>query len=203
MKYRDSQAARHSLYQLAFSQGGYFTAKQAASVGYTKQHIDYHVSRANFERVERGLFRLPAIPIDEHDDLIRLSFWSRGRDDTPKGVVSHRSALALHELSQLLPGKVHLTVPPEFRKAPPTNCILHRGRLGPTDFSARAGFKVTTPLRTLTDAADDGSVPTEQLDRAIEDAVERGLVSRRLLREAARGISPTHRFSCAINRVLG
>ena len=32
-------------------------------------------------------------------------------DDPPQAVVSHESALAIHNLSDLLPGKVHLTVP--------------------------------------------------------------------------------------------
>jgi len=202
MKYRNSQSARHALYDVATTQGGYFTTKQAASVGYSKQHVDYHVFRGNFERVERGLFRLPTIPFDEHADLIRLSLWSRGRDDAPQAVVSHRSALAVHELSQMLPGKVNLTVPLTFRKPPPARSILHRGRVSPKEASARLGFRVTTPLRTLVDVADDSTVPTEQLERAIKDAIERGLVSRRQLQGAGAQAGSKDRLKIAIKRVL-
>ena len=80
MPYRDTQTARRALYRTAARQGGYFTAKQAQAAGYPKQHVAYHAMVGNFERVERGLFRLPSVPPSEHDDLIRLSLWSRGRE---------------------------------------------------------------------------------------------------------------------------
>lgn len=185
MAYRDSQAALKALYDTATRQGGYFTAKQAEAAGYTRQHIDYHVSAGNFERVERGLFRLPTIPHDEHDEFIRLSLWSRGRDDTPQAVVSHRSALALHNLSDVLPGKVHLTVPPTFRKAAPPTCELHRGRLTPSESARWQGFRVTTPQRTLLDVASEPDMPTEQLALAVHESIERGMVIARRLRETA------------------
>lgn len=203
MAYRDAQAALKALYAMAVTQGGYFTTKQAGNAGYTKQHIDYHVSVGNFERVKRGLFRLPTIPRDEHDEFIRLSLWSRGRDDAPQAVVSHESALALHELSDMLPGKVHLTVPRSFRKQPPRNCQLHKGELGPKDVLARSGFRVTTPLRTLIDVAADSTVPTEQLELAIQDAVDKGMVTRRKLKDAAAQAGPDRRLNAAAQKALG
>jgi len=57
--YRSNQQARRELFDIAATQCGYFTAKQAAAAGYGKRHIDYHVKSDNCERVERGLFRLP------------------------------------------------------------------------------------------------------------------------------------------------
>jgi len=185
MPYRDARSALAALYRIATAQGGYFTAKQVAGAGYAKQHVDYHVKAGNFERVERGLHRLPTLPIDEHDDLIRLSLWSRGRDDVPQAVVSHQSALALHELGDMLPGTVHLTVPPTFRKTPPPECTLHRGRVEPGEEEARPGFRVTTPLRTILDAAASESVPFEQLVAAVRDALDRGLVRRSRLESSA------------------
>src|SRR6516162_9642854 len=96
----------------ALEQGGYFTAKQARNAGYDYPHLDYHVSTGNFERVDHGLYRLTTLPPGEHDDLVRLTLWSRNRQDQPEGVVSHQSALVLHDLSELLPAEIHLTVPP-------------------------------------------------------------------------------------------
>jgi predicted transcriptional regulator of viral defense system len=182
--YRDPKKALRSLYSLASGQGGYFTAKQAAKVGYGKQHVDYHVKAANFERVERGLYRLPTVPASEHDDLIRWSFWSRGRDDEPQAVVSHETALGLYDLGELLPSKLHFTVPPSFRKRAPKGCALHKGRLAPHEVEDRGGFRVTTPLRTLLDAAE--TVNSEQLGKAVREALDRGLVSRSKLMDAAR-----------------
>src|SRR5205085_910092 len=107
----------------------YFTAKQAQESGYDYPQLVYHVAAGNFERVEHGLYRLPTVPASEHDDLIRLTLWSRNQKDEPQAIVSHQSALVLHELSELLPGEIHLTVPPKFRKPAPGGCVLHKAAL--------------------------------------------------------------------------
>jgi predicted transcriptional regulator of viral defense system len=180
-----SRDAARSLFAKALEQGGYFTAKQARKAGYDYPHLDYHVSAGNFERVEHGLYRLTRLPAGEHDDLVRLTLWSRNRQDEPQAVVSHESALVLHDLSELLPAEIHLTVPPTFRKEPPAGCVLHKAFLAPKDIEERAGFRVTLPLRTLLDAAASG-VPTEQLQKAVADALARGLVRRKQLLEAAK-----------------
>lgn len=202
MSYRDAQSALRALYEVAAAQGGYFTAKQAGGVGYTKQHIAYHVAAGNFERVERGLFRLPTIPMDEYDEFIRLSLWSRGRDDVPQAVVSHESSLALHELSDVLPGKVHLTVPRTFRKQPPSNCQLHRGQIDSGDTSARDGFLVTTPLRTLVDVATENTVSTEQLELAVREAVDKGMVTLNSIKQAAAQAGSGSRLQAAVEKAL-
>ena len=198
MTYRSHQTALRALYLTANGQGGYFTTKQAAAAGYTKQHVAYHVNVGNFTRIGHGLYRLPTIPVSEDDEFIRLTLWSRGRNDIPQAAVSHESALALHELSDLLPGKVHLTVPRTFRKRAPRGCALHPGTLAPADTAESTGFRITTPLRTLTDAADSKSVPTEQLQQAVADAIERGLVRRSALAVAAK---KNIRISNALKRI--
>lgn len=179
-----SRKTARILFSIAVEQGGYFTAKQAIKAGYGYPHLEYHVSTGSFERVEQGLYRLKSLPPGEHDDLVRLALWSRNREDEPQAVVSHESALVLHGLSELLPSEIHLTVPPKFRKAPPAGCILHKGALVPADTEERAGFRVTTPLRTLLDVA-AGGVAHEQLEKAVADALSGGLVRKRKLIEAA------------------
>src|SRR5437879_3025479 len=83
-----SRETARSLFSRALEQGGYFTAKQAREAGYDYPHLDYHVSTGNFERVEHGLYRLISLPPGEHDDLVRLTLWSRNRQDEPQAVVS-------------------------------------------------------------------------------------------------------------------
>jgi predicted transcriptional regulator of viral defense system len=184
MSHSSRETAR-VLFSKALEQGGYFTAKQAKEAGYDYSHLDYHVSSGNFERVEHGLYRIRSLPPGEHDDLVRLTFWSRNRQDEPQAVVSDESALVVHDLSELLPGKIHLTVPLKFRKEPLAGCILHKATLAPTDIEDRAGFRVTTALRTLLDVAANG-VPQEQLEKAVAEALTRGLVRKSKLIEAAK-----------------
>ncbi len=180
-----SRESARSLVRLAQQQGGYFTSKQAQDVGYAYPQLVYHVSSGNFERVHHGLYRLPTVPISEHDDLIRLSFWSRNQKDELQAVVSHESALVLHELSELLPGAIHLTVPPKFRKNPQPGCVLHKATLTESDVEEWSGFRVTTPLRTILDVAEDG-VSQEQLAKAISDALSKGLMRLKSIQDVAK-----------------
>jgi len=202
MAYRNTQAARRMLSDLASTQGGYFTAKQAAGVGYGKRHLDYHVKAGNLGRVGRGLFRLPAIPLSEHDDLIRVSLWSRGRDDCPQVVVSHVTALAVHGLGELLPIRMHLTAPRVFRKKPPPGCVLHRANLADDEVEEREGFRVTVPLRTLLDVAEQETVTQEQLNQVVKQALAEGIVRRTKLTETVRRLAPDSRLSRAISAVV-
>jgi predicted transcriptional regulator of viral defense system len=190
---RSTREAAQALAALAHNQGGYFTAKQAREVGYGYRHLDYHETVGNFQRIDHGLYRLPAVPISPLDDLLRLTLWSRNQEDVPQAVVSHQSALLLHELSELLSRDTHLTVPPKFRKPAPKGVVLHKAVLSPADTEEREGFRVTTPLRTLLDVAAAG-VSQEQLDKAVSDAVGRGLVRRAALEAAGRSSPYAERF---------
>ncbi len=109
---------------------------------------------------------------------MRWSLWSRGL-----AVVSHETALALHDLGDANPAVVHLTVPPSFRSKLPAGTKLHRAQLPRGDVWENEGFKVTTPLRTLLDVS-AGTLDLDQLADAIqrviqrEPAVEAELLSR-------------------------
>ncbi len=95
---RSARKVARTLATLAHERGGYFAAKQARQVGYVYRHLDYHASAGDFERVGHGLYRLPEFPRTDHDDLIRLSLWSRNQRDDPQAVASHDTARVLHEL---------------------------------------------------------------------------------------------------------
>lgn len=193
---RDSARA---LAAVARAQGGLFTTRQALEAGYGYPHVEYHESTGAFERVGRGLYRLEGVPPSEHDDLIRLSLWSRDRGGEPQAVVSHESALVLHALSDLLPGRVSLTVPPRFRKLASKGCVLYKAVLAGADVEEREGFRVTAPLRTLLDAAAAG-VSQEQLDKAVADALARGLVRKTALDTAVRASDHAGRFTQSLRR---
>jgi predicted transcriptional regulator of viral defense system len=180
---RDPQDNARQLYQIAAAQGGYFTSAQARQAGYAYSQQHFHVSRGNWLKVDRGLFRLRDFPPGEREDLTRWSLWSRNRKGVPQAVVSHDTALTVHALSDVMPDRVHLTVPRGFRKKVLPGCVLHKADLPPDDFESRTGYQVTTPLRTLLDVA-DGPLSQEHLNEAVHDALERGLVRRRLLETA-------------------
>ena len=185
MPNRDQQDARRKLYGFAASQGGYFTATQARAAGYPKQLQHYHASRGNWVREDRGIYRLWEWPGGSFDDLIRWTLWSLGA-----AVVSHESAMAVHEISDLMPARIYMTVPPGFRKNPPAGIVLHRERLDLHETEQRDGFRVTTPLRTLLDAA-RVAVDIEQLSRGIADAIRKGLLTEHQIETAMETLHPT------------
>src|ERR671931_639924 len=121
---RDPLDLRRALARVAREQGGYFSAAQALKVGYSYPSQRYHTGRGDWLRVDRGIYRLPDWPASQHEDLARWTLWSRGR-----GVVSHETALDVHELGDVMPARVDLTVPPGFRSRSPA-VRLHVAALG-------------------------------------------------------------------------
>jgi predicted transcriptional regulator of viral defense system len=175
-----SQITRRALQAIATDQGGYFTAQQALSVGYTYPKQHYHVAQGNWLKVARGLYRLAEYPKPPEAELMMLTLLSADRQGTPQAVVSHETALALHELGDANPAQIHLTVPRGFRKQMPEMVRLHRGALTERDWQQREGYRVTTPLRTLFDIA-GSAVSWPLLEGAVRDALARGLVRRKHL----------------------
>jgi predicted transcriptional regulator of viral defense system len=97
--------------------------------------------------------------------------------------VEEETALRLHGLSDLMPKKVHLSVPRGFRKRSPRGVVLHKQDLTEEDVEEWIGFRVTTPLKTIRDAARSQKTSPEHLESAVREAVARGLVRRKLLCE--------------------
>lgn len=190
---RDRRDLRRRLAALAAGQAGYFTAAQAREQGYSYQAQHHHTRVGNWRRVDRALYRLPEWPVEEHDDLVRWALWSDGR-----AVASHATALGVHGLGEFEPGQVHLTVPRDFRKRDAA-VVLHRRTLDDQDILERAGFRVTTPLRSLIDVAQAGP-DEDQLGRAIAEAVDRGVITIRRLRQRAEAVDP--RAALYVERAL-
>ncbi len=73
--------------------------------------------------------------------------------------------------------------------------MLHRrATLSRAAAEQREGFFMTTPLRTLLDVAGAKTVTDEQLSRAVDDALERGLVRKSKLEAAVRKIPGASRL---------
>lgn len=173
-----SQDLRRQLHELAFVQAGYFTAAQARDLGYSYQAQKYHADHGNWVRVDRGLFRLPGWPSCSDDSFTRWTLWSGHR-----GVVSHDSALTVHDLSDVNPSRVHLTVPAGFR-AVDDAVVVHVAELRDVDVESRGAWSVTTPSRTLVDIA-GSDLSQELVDSAVAEALVRGLITRRSLLRGA------------------
>ena len=182
---RSSQESEARLFAMAESQGGYFTAKQAEEAGFDRTNHAYHVRAGNWEREHRGIFRLAHFPANERPDLVRWSLWSRNRQDHPQGVYSHQTALSIHDLSDVMPSKLHMTVPLKFRKnskIPPV-IVLHHADLPDEATEERTGFRVTRPMRTILDLSESQELSPDLLAQAFAAARKRGLITESEVRK--------------------
>ncbi|GIL29458.1 type IV toxin-antitoxin system AbiEi family antitoxin domain-containing protein [Actinocatenispora comari] len=193
---RKDADAKATLWSVAAAQRGYFTAAQALESGYSHQSQRYNAEQGNWRRVDRGIYRFrefDALPSDEDDHLARWELWSKGR-----AVVSHETALAVHDLGTANPARIHLTVPPGFRMRNDA-LVLHQAVLNANEIEQRQGYKVTTPVRSIAECA-AAQVDQDVLDSAVAEALERGVVSRRRLFDAAQRLGPPAELS--IDRAL-
>jgi predicted transcriptional regulator of viral defense system len=192
--------AHERLYDFAEQQGGFFTARQAREAGYADNTHPYHVKAGNWVRERRGIYRLARFPMPSRPDLMLWQLWSHNRSGEPQGTFSHATALTLHELSDVMPRRLDMSVPPGFQRmaAIPAVLNLHRARLGDDDVETVDGVRVTTPLRTLVDVIDDEILGQDLQVQAVHEAIRRGRVARRQLETA----KATRRTRQRIDRIL-
>lgn len=170
-----------SLYHIAEAQAGYFTARQARSVGFSPSLLAYHANAGQFERIQRGLYRLNHFPASPYEDLF-VACLHVG----PQAVVSHDSALALYELTDIMPAEIHITVPRSSSRRH-SGLRLHTNKLEESEIAQYNGLRVTSVTRTILDVAASG-LADELIIEAIQQAVQRGMTTLTELQSAkARG----------------
>ena len=194
--------AHRRLYDIAEHQQGFFTTKQAKAAGFAENTHPYHVRVGNWIREHRGIYRLALFPPTEHPDLVLWALWSRNRREEMEGVYSHSTALSLWELSDLNPARLHMTVPRHFRRNSeiPGILVLHYAGIPPGDVETAQGFKFTRPLRSILDLIKADSVSKDILKQAIRQALERGLITRRLASTAEMSKAAKRPFDEALKR---
>lgn len=177
----DAGASHHSgppdwgaLYSVAQAQSGYFTTGQAAAAGYSPQLLQKYIENGRMMRVRRGIYRLVHFPATEHEDLVVAWLWAE-----QAGVFSHETALALHDLSDALPAKVHMTLPASWRRRRlqvPTGLVLHYSDLSDVDLTGFSAVAITSVRRTLRDCL-EANVSPDLMRQAVLQARQRGLIS--------------------------
>jgi prepilin-type N-terminal cleavage/methylation domain-containing protein/prepilin-type processing-associated H-X9-DG protein len=171
------KSRRETLCGIAGDQYGYFTAKQAVGIDYSKDNHIYHIKRGNWLAVSAGLFRLPDYPDSAKSDFTKWCLWSRNQQDQPQGVISHDSALTLHGFAPYNPKEVHLTVPSRFRKEIPDEVIVHKASLPLSAIESHGSFMATRLGQTLVDMRSELEAKGEW-DGIIKKVVTEGKLSR-------------------------
>lgn len=172
------------LNEIALAQRGYFTNAQARTAGFSKQLLRKHVLAKRITNEMYGVYRV-AFPNEANDELVAMWLWTGG-----EGVFSHETALSLYQLSDVLPSRIHITVPPTWRRRPsmPSLLVLHRAHLPESDQTWVGPVPVTTAGRTIRDVFDAGLDPD-----LVAQAIAEGKARKLLARSDVRGILPLRR----------
>ena len=171
------------LYETASAQEGLFTTAQAAEAGYYPQLLTKYLKNGRIIRMRRGVYRLVHFPPGDHEDLVVIWLWSKRA-----GVFCHETALAMHQLSDVLPAKAHLMLPSSWksrRLQVPAGVILHFTNLADIDRTWVGTVQVTTPARTVNDCAEAGVSP-ELVQQAIDEGIQRGLFMSAMVESASK-----------------
>ncbi len=172
---------RTQLREIANRQGGYFTARQAAAVGYGLQHSDHYISTGEWTREAHGIYKLSGVPSDNpaQDELHLWLLWTIGRKGTdPRGAYAYETAMSIFGISDLVAAKKHISVPPSFRVSKtPRGIVLHRETRAASDIIEWSGLRVVCPLRTIVDLLRECRVSLEHVERGFKDASTRGLIT--------------------------
>ena len=169
------------LYETAAAQEGHFTTAQAAEAVYYPQLLTKYLKNGRIVRVRRGVYRLVHFPPGDHEDLLVIWLWS-----DRVGVFSHETALALHQLSDALPAKAHLTLPASWKSRRlqlPSGVVPHFADLDDGDRTWAGAVQITTPARTVADCAEAGVSPG-LIVQAIDEGLHRGLFTEAMVQPA-------------------
>jgi predicted transcriptional regulator of viral defense system len=172
-----------SLYDTAAAQAGLFTTRQAAAAGYSDPLLAHYQKVGRIARIRRGIYRLVQFPSGDQEDLVTAWLWTDSM-----GVVSHQTALSLQGLSDLMPNRIHLTLPSAWQKRRlriPKGLELHYADVPSEDRAWNGAVPVTSTARTLNDCARAGLSP-DVLRQATKQALTRGLVTKTELAEVVK-----------------
>lgn len=166
-----SKPAHTDLSDLAATQSGLFSRAQAATCGFSDSLLNRHVAAGRFLRIRRGVYRLRGNAPDPNEELIAL--WLA--TDASATFVDE-TALALHDLSDVLPAQIHVALPlPRRRVDLGTNVKITYRDIAADDRAWAANLPVTSVRRTLLDCAHAG-VGSDLLRQATMQALARGLL---------------------------
>ena len=178
------------LWEIASSHHGVFTSSEAEEAGVPGVELRKMAARGTLERVARGVYRHPKVPVDRFTEAAG-AVAAMG----PSAYLEWDTVLCLHGLASVDPPFIHVGLTrPTTRSVPDRVRVSRRSAragagssadglglavhpLSEQDISHVEGVPALSVYRALLDAM--GRIPTDRIDAALDDAVSRGLLDRR------------------------
>jgi very-short-patch-repair endonuclease len=162
-------------WRLARRQHWVVTRRQLLAIGYTEEAIDHRIEVGRLHPVHAGVYAVGRAALTREGYFI-AAVLACGDAAT----LSHESAGALWEIRPYRHGPVRVSVPADDRRRRP-GIKVHRRRTRIV-VTRKMGIRVTTPVETLVDLATRLEDP--ELERAVNEAVNRDLIDPERLRQA-------------------
>ncbi|MDP1806705.1 MAG: hypothetical protein Q8K72_16120 [Acidimicrobiales bacterium] len=153
---------------IAAGQHATLSGRQLLEAGVPAHAIGHRARDGLLIAMHAGVYRLAGSPVTWHQRILAATLAAGAG-----AVASHRAAGFLHGLEGIEP-KQEVTVNPE-RAPHPRGVIVHRLHLARTDIAFHDGIPRTRAPATILGLA--AVVPPPLLERALDDALLKGLVS--------------------------
>lgn len=165
--------AQELLWEVALDQHGFVTLSDARQLGVSGDAVAMLALRGKIQRVATAVYRFPRFPAGPNAPYMQAVLWT----GDPQACLSHDTALALYEVSDINPDRVHLTVPRirRIRRSGGDLYTVHHEDL--TD--SEIGWWDEIPTVTLATAIRQ-CIGTGRPAYLLRQALERGLDSGRL-----------------------
>jgi predicted transcriptional regulator of viral defense system len=169
-------AAFNQLADFAADQYGFVSQHDARELGIQPMTLVRMSEQGTLERRGHGLYRLRYFPVSPLDAYMEATLWPRGA----RGVLSHESALAVYELSDVNPRKIHITVPREhrIRREIPAVYRIHHETLADEDVTFEEGIPIVTPAHAIRQCHATHLGPA-LIGQAIDHGVSNGRLNRK------------------------
>ena len=181
--------------RLALRQEGLITFDQALSLGYSASGFKHHVAKGHVERLLPGVYVLSGSTETPRQKLRGTCLWGG-----EAAAASHSSAAALLGLKGFNVAELHAVATKSPRRLPDW-AHIHRIAAAVPGTRPIAGIPVTPPWITLIDLG--SQVPAAQVERALDEALRRRIVSIPQLRWALATFGrPHHRGTTVLRSLL-
>lgn len=158
------------LWEYIESQCGVFTIAQARAAGFSTALVHRHITNFNFVSIHPGIYRLTRFPTSarEGEEYVIAWLWSK-----QQGIISHETALQLHQLGNIMPTTIHITLPTSQKRRKPYKGLSTQyvADLAQVNYQWIGSVPVTSIVQTINDvAAMHGDI--DNLDECIVQAIK-------------------------------
>jgi len=162
------------LWEAALDQYGFVTSKDAKRLNINLVELGKLSARGQLKRLGYGIYRFPRFPTSPLDAYIHATLWANGR-----GVLSHDTALELHELCDINPTQIHITVPVRYTPDRQGGHLytVHCEELDAKDITKHEGIPIVREAVAIAQGIQSG-VPTYLVRQALETATRRGSINK-------------------------